>query len=57
MLGLLRPLDKYTAPSILTVGALYFVVVLGCMLKSSSEFVCLPFLELDNKSSASDMCL
>jgi hypothetical protein len=45
MLGLFRPLEKYVGPSILTVGALCFVVLLGCMLKFSLAFLYLPFEE------------
>jgi hypothetical protein len=37
MLGLLRPLEQYVGPTILTVDALGFVVSLGCMLKVSLE--------------------
>jgi hypothetical protein len=47
MLGLFRPLEENVGPSILTVGALCFVVLLGFMLKISSEFVCFPFVERD----------
>jgi hypothetical protein len=47
MLGLFRPLEDYVGPSILTVVALCSVAFLGCMLKFSSEFVCLPFVERD----------
>jgi hypothetical protein len=47
MLGLFRPLEEYVGPSILTVGALCFVVLLGCMLTFSLESVCLPFVKRD----------
>jgi hypothetical protein len=39
------PLEEHVDPSILTVGALSFVVLLGCMLNFSSEFVYLPFVQ------------
>jgi hypothetical protein len=45
MLGLFRPLAECVGPSILTVGAPCFVVFLGFMLKFSSEFVRLSFVE------------
>jgi hypothetical protein len=47
MFGLFRPLDEYVGPAILNVGALCFVFFLGCMLKFTLEFVCLPFVERD----------
>jgi hypothetical protein len=47
MLGLFRPLEEYVSPSILTVGALCFGVLLGCMLKFYLEFVYTPFAERD----------
>jgi hypothetical protein len=47
MLGLFRPSVGYVGPSISTVGALRFVVVLGSMLKFSLEFVYLPFVQRD----------
>jgi hypothetical protein len=46
MFGLLRPLEEYVGPSI-TLGALCFVILLGCMLTFSLGLVCLPFVERD----------
>jgi hypothetical protein len=43
MRGLFRPLYEHATPSILTVGVLYFVFFLGCMLEFSSESARLPF--------------
>lgn len=37
--GLFRPLEGYIPPSVLTVAALYFVVLLGYMLKFPLEFI------------------
>jgi hypothetical protein len=45
MRDLFRPLAMYAAPSILTVGFLYFVLFLCCMFGFPSEFVSLPFVE------------
>jgi hypothetical protein len=39
MLGLFSPLEECVGPTILTVGALHFIILLGCMLKFLSEFV------------------
>jgi hypothetical protein len=39
MLGPFRPLEEYVGPTILTVGALCFVVLLACMFTFSFEFV------------------
>jgi hypothetical protein len=39
MLGLFRPVEEYVGPSILTVGALRFVVLLGRMLTFSLVLV------------------
>jgi hypothetical protein len=39
MLGLFHPLEDYAGPSILTVDALCFIALLGCMLKLSLELV------------------
>jgi hypothetical protein len=47
MLGLFRPLAEYGGPYIVTVGALYFVCFLRCILKVSSESICLQFVERD----------
>jgi hypothetical protein len=47
MLGLFRRLEEYVGPFIFAEGAKCFVVLLGCMLKCSSEFVCLPLVERD----------
>jgi hypothetical protein len=47
MFGLFCPLEEYGGPSILAVGALCFVVLLGCMLIFSLEFIYLPFVERD----------
>jgi hypothetical protein len=44
MFGLFHLLEEHVGSSILIVGALYFVVILGLMLKFPSEFVCLPFV-------------
>jgi hypothetical protein len=33
MLSVFRPAEEYVSPSILTVGALFFVVLVGCMIK------------------------
>jgi hypothetical protein len=40
---LFHPFEEYVTSSILSVGALYFVVFWGYMLKFSSKFVFLPF--------------
>jgi hypothetical protein len=45
MLGLFHPLEEYVGPSIITVGILCFVVLLGGMLTFSFEFVGLTFAE------------
>jgi hypothetical protein len=45
MLGLFRPLEKYVGPQIVTVSDLCHVLLLGCVLKFSSKFVCIPFVE------------
>jgi hypothetical protein len=37
MLCLFRPLKEYVAASILTVGTLHFVFLLGCMSRNSVE--------------------
>jgi hypothetical protein len=47
MLCLFRPLEENIGPSILTVGAIYFIVLSGCMLKFSLEFVDVPFIETE----------
>jgi hypothetical protein len=39
MLSLFRPLEYYVGPYMLTLGALCFVVLFGCVLKFSLEFV------------------
>jgi hypothetical protein len=39
MLGPFRPLEEYVGPSILAAGAPTFIVLLGCMLTFSLEFV------------------
>jgi hypothetical protein len=44
MLCLFHPLEEYVGPSILTVGALHFIILLGCMFKFSLECVYLPFV-------------
>lgn len=44
MLCLFHPLQEYVGTSILTVGALHFFTLLGCMLKFSLECVYLPFV-------------
>jgi hypothetical protein len=44
MLSLFHPLEEYVGPSILTVGALHFIILLGCMLKFSLECIYLPFV-------------
>jgi hypothetical protein len=41
--GLFRSLEEYAGPSTLTVGFLYFILFLGCMLEFSSESACFPF--------------
>jgi hypothetical protein len=46
MRGLFRPLEEYADSSILTMGALCFVVSFGCMLEFSSESTCLFFFNL-----------
>jgi hypothetical protein len=46
MRGLLRPLKEYVTPSILTVGALYFIVLLGCILHYYAEFLYLSSVKL-----------
>jgi hypothetical protein len=50
MLGLFRPLAECVGSLILTVGAILFVVLLGCMLKFPLEFVHLPFVERDTST-------
>jgi hypothetical protein len=47
MLGLVRRLEEHVGSSVLNVGALCFMFFLGCMLKFSSEFVCLPLVGCD----------
>jgi hypothetical protein len=49
MLGQFRPFEECVGPSSLTVGDLRvcFVVLLGCMLHCSSEFVYLTFVGCD----------
>jgi hypothetical protein len=47
MLSLFLPFEEYVGPTVLTVGVLYFVFLLSCMLTFSLEFVCLPFVEHD----------
>lgn len=42
---LFRLLEEYVGPTILTVAVLYFVVLFGCALEFSLEFVRLPFVE------------
>jgi hypothetical protein len=44
MLRLCRPLEKYVGPSILTAGALYFIILLDHILQFSLECVYLPFV-------------
>jgi hypothetical protein len=39
MFCLFHPLEEHVHPSILNVGALYFIALLGCMLKFSLEFI------------------
>jgi hypothetical protein len=45
MRGLVLPLEEYVGPSILTVNALCFIFLFGCMLKFSVEFLCVKFIE------------
>jgi hypothetical protein len=45
MLGLFRPLEEYIGPSILIVGDLRCVVFFSFMLKLSSKFISLSFVE------------
>jgi hypothetical protein len=47
MRGLFRPLQEHAGPFILTVGVLYFVLFLCCMLEFSSESGCLPVFARD----------
>jgi hypothetical protein len=45
MFGIFCPLEEYVGPSILTVGALCFVVLVGHVYTFSLEFIYLPFVE------------
>jgi hypothetical protein len=47
MLGLLRRIEEYVGLSALIMGVLYYVVFFGCILKVSSEFVCLLELSIE----------
>jgi hypothetical protein len=47
MLGKFRPPEECVGPSVVTVGAVCFVVLLSCMLTFSSEFVCRSLVERD----------
>jgi hypothetical protein len=47
MFRLFRPLEDHVGPSTVTVGALCVILLLGCILKFSFEFVLFPFVEHD----------
>jgi hypothetical protein len=47
MNGLLHRRQEYVSTSILTVGAICFVILLSCILKFSLEFVYLSLIECD----------
>lgn len=47
MLGLFHRVEHYVGPIIIAVGGLCFVLYLGCKLKFSLKFVCLPLVERD----------
>jgi hypothetical protein len=44
MFRLFHRLEESVDPSILTVRALSFVILWGCTLKVSLEYVCIPFV-------------